>query len=298
MKEKTCKSCRKIKPVDDFYENKYSPDGRYAFCKACFDRFAQRLKEKETADRPLNKTCEKCGMVRLIDEFETGPDTASGESSWCRTCREAVAAGQIPKRGTKKGKKDPPAPPIEEKPTQDPADEKPEPPPSPLKEKEGKKPAPQKAAEPPASPAPTPQTDVPPPERPEPEDDFDYIEHLLETQVLEERTQLELLKVPKQITKIRTRRRVCNGCGKIEEIDQVEKNTVIPVRAWFCEFCRQHTTRRWVMKGMTVQDYWGREFKITKIISHDEVIGVLKNAGGKWGKRPLTIYGQWKTHKT
>lgn len=123
----------------------------------------------------------------------------------------------------------------------------------------------------------------------EPVDDFDFIEYLLENQALKK------LQMPKQITKIKVRKRICNGCGKTEEIDQVEKNTVIPVHAWFCDFCQQREAKRRVRKGITVQDYWGREFKIKKIISSNLVMGILKNKNGKWEKRPLKIYGNWET---
>jgi len=118
---------------------------------------------------------------------------------------------------------------------------------------------------------------------------------LLENQLLEKKTALEILKVPKQITKIKARKRICNGCGKTEEIDQVEKNTIIPVHAWFCDFCQQRETKKRVRKGTTIQDYWGREFKIKKIISNDLIMGVVKNKEGKWGKKSIKIYGNWKT---
>lgn len=47
MKEKKCAKCNEIKPLDDFEENQFSPDGRYLICRACF---AQRL--KKPAPRP------------------------------------------------------------------------------------------------------------------------------------------------------------------------------------------------------------------------------------------------------
>ncbi len=101
------------------------------------------------------------------------------------------------------------------------------------------------------------------------------------------------MQIPKQTIKIKARKRICNGCQKTEEIDQVEKNTVIPAHAWFCDVCRQHSNKRWVRKGTIVCDYWGREFKIKKIISSDLVLGVLKDKNGKWESNPLKIYGNW-----
>ena len=88
IKEKACKSCRKVKPLDDFYENQYSPDGRYSFCKVCFDQFAIKLKEMEKASAPLNKICKKCGKIRLIDAFDDHPDTPDAKDDWCKNCRQ------------------------------------------------------------------------------------------------------------------------------------------------------------------------------------------------------------------
>jgi hypothetical protein len=252
MIEKTCRRCRNVKPVDDFYENKYSPDGRYAFCKVCFDQFAQKLKEKEK---------EKASAPKIIKQKPC--DLPEKERKAPKSIQEPVS---------KPVQKTTPEPALE---TGD--------------EKRTRKPEQEQARK-----SEQPQA----PERvQEPADHFDFIEYLIENQALEKKAALEILKIPKQITKITARKRICNGCGKTEEIDQVEKNTVIPVHAWFCDFCKQRETKRRVRKGTTVQDYWGREFKVKKIISNDLAMGVLKNKNGKWEKRSLKIYGRWETSK-
>ncbi len=300
IKEKACRRCRKVIPVDDFYENKYSPDGRYAFCKVCFDQFAQKLKEKENSPAPQNKTCEKCDTLRLIDEFDDHPDNPGTQSDWCKECRQPH--DDLKKQVTETEKKpDLPPPKATQQTPRDLPDKK--------SKKKKTTPEPLRKATPEPVPELMPQpTDKPAPEKslelePEPAseqtramaDEFDYIEHLLETQALEKMAPYKKLPIPKQITKIKARKRICNGCGKTEEIDQVEKNTIIPVHAWFCDLCRQRTTKRLMRKGMTVHDYWGREFKIKKFISSDMVMGILKNKNGNWEKRPLKIYGNWKT---
>lgn len=281
--EKICRKCRQLKPSDAFYENKYSPDGLYAFCKDCFDRFAQKLKEKESASAPLKKTCANCGKIRLVDEFAIDPDTPEAQIDWCQHCRK--------QHETFKKKTAPPQAPHSQ--TTPPRKQKKRK----STEKSVNKPATGQTAKhsahskPFEAPAQIPRAEI----VEEPADDFDYIEYLLERQALEEKLATDVLNVPKKITKIKARKRICNGCGKTEEIDRVEKNTVIPVRAWFCDICRQRSARRWVRKGTTIQDYWGREFKIKKIISNDLVVGVVKNSNGKWDKRSLKIYGNWKT---
>jgi len=272
IKEKTCRKCRQTKPVEDFYENKYSPDGRYAFCKICFDQFAKKLKEKEAASVSLTKTCEKCGVNKLIEAFETDSATPDAKINWCKQCRQQYQDLKIQK--IKPARKTAP----QTKPAKKP--------------KQGVVPK-QKVNN--IKPAIVPDKNRADKKSPARDDNFDYIEYLLENQSLEERMAREILQAPKQITKIRVRKRTCNGCGKTEEIDQVEKNTVIPVHAWFCDHCEQTGAKRIARKGITVCDYWGREFKIKKIISNDLVLGVLKDQAGKWGKKPVKIFGSWET---
>jgi hypothetical protein len=298
--EKACKKCRQTKPADDFYENKYSPDGRYAFCKVCFDQFSKKLTDKVHPPAPPKKTCKKCGKARLINEFNDLPDNPDSKNDWCKECLKQLEV--IKKQPDKKETKPVEPTPKIQKPESRDLPEKESKPQKPVEQPEQKttpepvrkpdletaeKPTQEKALKPEPLPAQEPHQ--------EGDDDFDFIEHLLETQALENRLRHETLQIPKQITKIKSRKRVCNGCGKIEEIDQVEKNTVIPVHAWFCDFCQQRGTKRLLKKRMTVQDYWGREFKVKKIISDELVMGVLKNHNGKWEKKPLKIYGNWKT---
>lgn len=213
IKEKTCRKCGRLKPAEDFYENKYSPDGLYAFCKVCFDQFAEKAKQTPPPAKPTQKP------------------------------RQSAAPG-------KKEKKINPA--------------------------AIKEPKPAKKTPPIVS------------------EDFDYIEYLIENQALKKKLEREILQIPKQMIKIKARKRICNGCRKTEEIDQVEKNTVIPAHAWFCDICQQRTNKRWVRKGTIVCDYWGREFKVKKIISRDLVLGVLKDKNGKWETKSQKIYGDWK----
>lgn len=295
IQEKACKKCHQTKPADDFYENKYSPDGRYAFCKVCFDQFSKKLTDKIHSSAPSTKTCKKCGKLRLIKEFDDFPDNPDSKNDWCKEClkQPEVIKPQLDKKETKPGE---PTPKIQRSEPRD----------LPEKESKPKKPVLKPNLE--TADNPTQEQTLKPeplaeqlPEQmltPEPPqevgDDFDFIEHLLETQALEDKLANKILQIPKQITKIKSRKRVCNGCGKIEEIDQVEKNTVIPAHAWFCDFCQKTGAKKRLRKGMTIQDYWGREFKVKKIISDDLVMGVVKKHDGKWEKKSLKIYGNWK----
>jgi hypothetical protein len=297
--EKICRKCGRLKPVNAFYENKYSPDGRYAFCKICFEQFAKRLKDgqpppelrpakkaeasAEEPEKKFDKTpdadwipaqeCEKCGKKRPVKMFETFADTPDFQKNWCTFCRRQHA-------GLKRK-------PPENKQTPRSAEE------SQTKPEHRRDPAPKIKETPTAPPA----LPLPAGADRNNAEDFDYIEYLLENEALKRKLSHDILKIPRQITKIKARTRVCNGCGKTEEIDQVEKNTVIPVHAWFCDVCRQRSAARWVRKGTIVCDYWGREFKVKKVISRELVLGKPKDKNEKNRSKTLKIYGNWKTGK-
>lgn len=236
--EKKCKSCGQTKAASEFYENPFSPDGLYAFCKPCFDRFAKKLPAKTPEPQP--------GPAR--ERFLEPP---SGT---------AEAAIEINALQTQNAPKPEPSPAPAETPASDPNTE----------------------------PALAPATPVPPIE------DFDFIGHLLENATAEQNAREIKGSHPRQINKITPRRRICAGCGKVEDIDEVEKNTVIPVHAWFCGWCRDRGIRRRVIKGMRVFDYWGREFIVKKYLNPDAVLGAPKSKTFPGHRKSLKIYGAWK----
>jgi hypothetical protein len=55
MKEKKCTKCGEVKPMEDFEENPYSPDGRYLVCMVCFNQHLKesfRIAESAVNDQP------------------------------------------------------------------------------------------------------------------------------------------------------------------------------------------------------------------------------------------------------
>jgi len=284
IEEKKCKSCKKIKPFDDYYENKYSPDGRYAFCKICFDQFAKKLKAKDGSFLLQNKVCPKCRKLKPIAEFNAESDIPDAIKDRCLACQQKYNTLQTPQLV-----EEAPPVPLEARPTL-PIEIPEEPIETPTETIETKEPAKEDEDTVPLEKLTAP---LPPPTKSDELDNFDFIDYLLKQQVV-----LETKNFPKTICKIKPRKRKCNGCSKIEEIDQVEKNTVIPVHAWFCEQCKEEGKKRKVRKGAVVQDYWGREFKVKKIINSDLIMGVEKTKKGKWSKRQLKIFGDWHSRKS
>jgi len=92
--------------------------------------------------------------------------------------------------------------------------------------------------------------------------------------------------------------RRCNGCKKIEPVDKVPSVPPKPVQAWFCKDCMNNKTHTYAGKGYLVHDFWGRVYKVSKILNNELVLGVVKKGDGRWSTRKFKIYGRWLTQKS
>ncbi len=91
--------------------------------------------------------------------------------------------------------------------------------------------------------------------------------------------------------------RKCNGCKKIEPVGKAPLVPPKPVQAWFCEECIKNKKHQYVGKDYIVCDYWGRVYKVTRVVNTELVRGVVKKGDGSWSARKFDIYGQWQTKK-
>ena len=91
--------------------------------------------------------------------------------------------------------------------------------------------------------------------------------------------------------------RKCNGCKKIEPVEKIPLVPPQPVHAWFCEKCINNKRFQYVGKGYLVYDYWGRIYKVTRVLNKDVIQGVVKKKNGKWSNRKFNIHGRWITKK-
>lgn len=68
MKLKICGTCKELKPLNEFYKNKYNKDGLTYFCKACRrKRYLEKEKEKEGGiDKDILYTISLSGIVSFI----------------------------------------------------------------------------------------------------------------------------------------------------------------------------------------------------------------------------------------
>ena len=84
---KTCKSCLKSLPLENFHKNSSKKDGHDIYCKRC-----RTINYKAIAIKPINKTCpdmkmcSKCKKVKNAKEFYLKSSSIDGLSSWCIDC--------------------------------------------------------------------------------------------------------------------------------------------------------------------------------------------------------------------
>ncbi len=295
--EKKCTRCNIVKPLNEFYINNVSPDGRYLWCKECFDSYsARREPEKITGEvvkiqsshsdktqkfiEPVAKRCVGCKETKLIKYFPKDTRSDDGIGAYCKACHAKIDRISETVEYVKAGK----------------AARK-------------KKPAPKKHLEVPIT-----EKRCIKCNQVKPVSEFygqsglkdglsyqcrtclrEYKERYqkaLERQV--EQEQLRRRKLPVQPV---PKERKCNGCGKIEPNDESERTSMFPVHAWFCEECEKNKTNVYIKKGSFVYDLVGREYKVTKVLTDELVKGVFKKDDGRWSRQKVNIYGNWKTKK-
>jgi hypothetical protein len=85
MNIKKCSKCKIIKPVDEFYKDKYGNNGYGNWCKKC------QLNHKKSLNFPLDtdlkeKLCSKCKIIKSIDNFTKNKINRNGYKSKCKQC--------------------------------------------------------------------------------------------------------------------------------------------------------------------------------------------------------------------
>lgn len=87
--KKSCKICKRFKPLSEFYANVSMVDGRRARCKECED--SERTRKAEP-DAEQFKICNGCGQLLSRSEFGVRKTAKDGLRSRCRKCDAASAA--------------------------------------------------------------------------------------------------------------------------------------------------------------------------------------------------------------
>jgi hypothetical protein len=92
VKTKVCSRCKRVLPLTEFGKGSGNKDGLQRWCKEC--HFEYRLKVNPNtkhrkhyeSDKPEEKTCHKCGLIKPLDSFNKNKTEFGGLSNWCKEC--------------------------------------------------------------------------------------------------------------------------------------------------------------------------------------------------------------------
>lgn len=91
--EKTCPTCKEIKPREAFYKKKYNLDGMSTECKQCDNSRGRKVKKtfvasylSETNISLTYKVCNLCGQEKEIRHFSRNVSIKSGHCGHCKQC--------------------------------------------------------------------------------------------------------------------------------------------------------------------------------------------------------------------
>ena len=107
---KRCRDCNVDKPLDQFWRNKASADGRAMYCIPCFSRRNRQAAERRAAregrtlppssPRPSDlasdeKYCPSCQQVLPLTSFVRNRSAPSGFGGYCRPCQAKKSAESL-----------------------------------------------------------------------------------------------------------------------------------------------------------------------------------------------------------
>ena len=106
MELKWCPDCSYAKPLDEFYVNRSSPDGRTRYCKPCIKVRCAETRDRQTRGQQIapdqrrrrrlpprtEKRCPRCGETKSLAEFGKNRSNTSGLAAYCRPCHNVVSA--------------------------------------------------------------------------------------------------------------------------------------------------------------------------------------------------------------
>lgn len=85
---KVCSKCKISKPSEDFNRETRNRTGLSSYCKSC-ENTKKEIIDKENVINLIHqsKTCAKCKLDKISEEFNKDKSRKSGLSSWCKGCR-------------------------------------------------------------------------------------------------------------------------------------------------------------------------------------------------------------------
>lgn len=84
---KKCSRCNMILPLEDFWGDRSTKDGKCYWCKNCYTEM-RKTKHSDTEEISIKtKKCTKCGKIKNIEEFYKNKRYKDGRYNLCKDCK-------------------------------------------------------------------------------------------------------------------------------------------------------------------------------------------------------------------
>lgn len=90
--EKKCITCKNIKHIDFFTNDKNKKDGKNSMCKSCRKEQRERLIALYSINKIhiTQKECSVCNIVKNIQDFSNTKSAKDGKCSYCKSCKRQM----------------------------------------------------------------------------------------------------------------------------------------------------------------------------------------------------------------
>jgi prophage antirepressor-like protein len=100
--EKECTECNEMLSINDYYKDKYSPDGHSRKCKVCIKNYQKSPKDVKII---TEKACGICKKIKPIEEYHKNKRSVDGHKHECKECLKIKARERYYKNQEKKEQK-------------------------------------------------------------------------------------------------------------------------------------------------------------------------------------------------
>jgi hypothetical protein len=90
---KTCITCKKTKPIEEFGVAKQAKDGHNGKCLECLRIYDRKRKKKIKHIVGKTKKCYKCKKTKSVKKFGICNAALDGRYSYCKLCKSIIGSG-------------------------------------------------------------------------------------------------------------------------------------------------------------------------------------------------------------
>ena len=90
--EKKCITCKNIKHIDFFTNDKNKKDGKNSMCKSCRKEQRERLTALYSVNKihTTQKECSVCNITKSMQDFSNTKSAKDGKCSYCKSCKRQI----------------------------------------------------------------------------------------------------------------------------------------------------------------------------------------------------------------